>query len=479
MEFTVTNTSKEMSSFSDYPPSPDFPTYLPHKMMLKYLTDYAEHFGVTERIRFNHAVHKIEKLPNARWKVVVKDLDRSAGSFREEEFDAIMVCIGHHSIPKMPEFRDRNLFKGRIIHAKHYKNSDGYRGKAVLVVGFGNSAADVACSLVGLADQVHASIRRGTWMLPSHISGIPVDFCFFRRFAQALPKRIGDFLFHKQLQDAFNHDLVGFTPEHSPASQQGTVNDLLPRALLAKQILLQPPINRFTENGVIFQGSEYEVNIDEVVVATGYRPDIPFIESRIYGKQNEAGDVERLLLYKGMYSLTEDTIAFLGMVEAAGNLGQMFEMQARHAMAVFNKEIDLVSSKVIRRRAVMQDIESIKSKFISDSDRHSAMVNKMEYMDMLAEDIKAKPDWCTMMWTDPYLFYRCIFGPLLPYQYRLVGPYSWPGARNAILSAPENQFKGLRPIRPLPKTIASPSLSPQTILLIIFLLGLTILVRIF
>lgn len=59
MEFTVTNTSKEMSSFSDYPPSPDFPIYWPHKMMLKYLADYADHFGVTQCIRFEHVVHKV------------------------------------------------------------------------------------------------------------------------------------------------------------------------------------------------------------------------------------------------------------------------------------------------------------------------------------------------------------------------------------------------------------------------------------
>lgn len=59
MEFTVTNTSREMSSFSDYPPPPDLPTYLPHKLMLQYLTDYADHFGVIQCIRFNHIVHKV------------------------------------------------------------------------------------------------------------------------------------------------------------------------------------------------------------------------------------------------------------------------------------------------------------------------------------------------------------------------------------------------------------------------------------
>lgn len=59
------------------------------------------------------SLKQIEKLPTARWKVIVEDRKRSPGCHQEEEFDAIMVCIGHHSIPKMPEFRDRHLFQGR------------------------------------------------------------------------------------------------------------------------------------------------------------------------------------------------------------------------------------------------------------------------------------------------------------------------------------------------------------------------------
>lgn len=43
---------------------------------------------------------------------------------------------------------------GRIIHGKAFKNADGYRGKRVVVVGFGNSAADIAVSLAGVATKV-------------------------------------------------------------------------------------------------------------------------------------------------------------------------------------------------------------------------------------------------------------------------------------------------------------------------------------
>ena len=40
----------------------------------------------------------------------------------------------------------------------------------------------------------------------------------------------------------------------------------------------------------------------------------------------------------------------------------------------------------------------------------------------------------SMLKTDPTLALKCWFGPCTPYQYRLVGPGKWSGAREAILT---------------------------------------------
>lgn len=48
----ITNTSKEMSCFSDFPFPEDFPSYLPHSLVLEYLRMYARHFGLLQHIRF-------------------------------------------------------------------------------------------------------------------------------------------------------------------------------------------------------------------------------------------------------------------------------------------------------------------------------------------------------------------------------------------------------------------------------------------
>ncbi|OQR67042.1 dimethylaniline monooxygenase-like [Tropilaelaps mercedesae] len=450
MEFTVTNTSKEMSAFSDYPPSASLPAYLPHRDMLAYLKDYARAFGVREIIRFNSVVEQVSKMDDGRWRVVVKDI--LTNTVTSEVFDAVMVCIGHHSIPRSPRFQDQHLFKGRIIHGKVFKNSDGYRGKRVAVVGFGNSAVDIAISLTGLADQVYISVRCGTWIYPSHSGGVPLDYAMVRRLTQSMPSIVRNFVLDSFMQRCFNHDIVGLTPEHSVASQMGTVNDQLPRALLAKQIRLMPPIQRFTESGVIFEDSDECVPVDEVILATGYRPDIPFVDSKYYGKCTTEGDVDRLLLFKGMYSLCDDSIVFLGMIDAQGNLGQLFEMQARHFMAVYSGRVRLPERESERMEAVAQNIAAIKATFVGDSHRHAIMVDKMRYMDNLAEDMGVKPNWWTMLIRDPQLALRCLVGPLLPYQYRLIGPYAWAGAREAIMTAESRQMASLQPKKPLPRT---------------------------
>lgn len=48
----ITNTSKEMSCFSDFPFPQDFPNYLPHGLVLEYFRMYARHFDLLRHVRF-------------------------------------------------------------------------------------------------------------------------------------------------------------------------------------------------------------------------------------------------------------------------------------------------------------------------------------------------------------------------------------------------------------------------------------------
>ena len=61
--------------------------------------------------------------------------------------DFVMVCNGHLHEPNMPKLKGLKTFKGRVLHTHDYKDFRGFEGKRILVLGIGNSGADVACEL--------------------------------------------------------------------------------------------------------------------------------------------------------------------------------------------------------------------------------------------------------------------------------------------------------------------------------------------
>lgn len=66
--------------------------------------------------------------------------------------------------------------------------------------------------------------------------------------------------------------------------------------------------------------------------------------------------------------------------------------------------------------------------------RHTIVENYMAYLDDLAEIIDIKPRPLEYFISDPKLAVQLIFGPFLPYQFRLRGRKPWPGARDAIVT---------------------------------------------
>ncbi|KAF8790871.1 Dimethylaniline monooxygenase like protein [Argiope bruennichi] len=153
MKNTISNTSKEMSAFSDFPPPAEFPTYLHHAMCLKYLEMYAEHFDLLGSISYYQEVQQI--IPSedygttGKWLVKVRNL--RSDETREEIFDGVMVCTGHHGYPYTPSYPNLDLFTGQILHSSNYKSTSGMENLRVLVVGAGNSGCDIAAELANVA----------------------------------------------------------------------------------------------------------------------------------------------------------------------------------------------------------------------------------------------------------------------------------------------------------------------------------------
>ena len=208
---TVTNTSKEISAFSDFPMPIEFPNYLHHSKFLEYYHLFAKHFNLIEKIKFNCKVMRISPSLDHRWIVSYKDNDAEV----EREFDAVMICTGVLWKPYEPVFRGLNEFKGEVIHGLKYRDPIEFKGKSVLVIGLGNSGCDIGVELAKVATNVYMSVHHGLWCASRlGLNGMPNDLAL-SRFALQIGNYFPNYFENKikrRLNARFDHHLYGLEP---------------------------------------------------------------------------------------------------------------------------------------------------------------------------------------------------------------------------------------------------------------------------
>src|SRR4051812_19181884 len=164
------NTSRERMEFSDFPMPKSYPDYPHHTHIAAYFDAYADHFGIRDRIRFETLVRRAERVPDGGWALTLDD-----GSV--ERFDALLVANGHHWDARWPEpaFPGSDSFEGVQMHAHDYRTPEIFEGKRTVVLGIGNSATDIAVESSRTSDATFLAMRRGAWIVPKYIGGMPSD----------------------------------------------------------------------------------------------------------------------------------------------------------------------------------------------------------------------------------------------------------------------------------------------------------------
>ncbi|XP_068547273.1 dimethylaniline monooxygenase [N-oxide-forming] 4-like isoform X2 [Anas acuta] len=440
----ITNTSKEMSSFSDFPCPEDFPNFLPHGLLLEYFRMYARHFQLLRHIRFKTTVLSVRKRPDfatsGQWEVVTE----TEGVQESHVFDAVMVCTGHYQVPHLPLASFPGIethFKGRYLHSQQYKDAEAFRGKRVLVVGIGNTGGDIAVELSHVAAKVFLSARSNTWVY-SRVSdhGFPFDMVSTTRFNHflewLLPSAITRRIKFRRFNSWFNHEIYGLASVKS-SNFHVIINEELPFCMLSGTVVLKPNVKEFTKTSAVFEDGTTEENIDVVLFATGYIFSFPFLEESVRSplKNNRS-------LYKCIFppQLERPTLAIMGLVQLTGSVMAGAEIQARWVTGIFAGAYKLppasrMMADVLKKQPPVKrnpsEPENLKMSFIN-------------YTSDIASCAGVKPSVLWLLLTDPRLAMAVFFGPCTPYQYRLVGRGRWSGARAAILTQWQRALKPLR-----------------------------------
>ncbi|MFF0544609.1 flavin-containing monooxygenase [Nocardia thailandica] len=155
--------------FSDHPVPADFPRRPDGEQVQAYLADYARVFGLEPLLRLRTEVVAADPVDSG-W--LVETRDESGG--HRSSFDHLVVANGVHSAPAVPEYPGLAAFQaagGRLGHVSALHDPEAARDRSVVVVGYGQSAWEVATALSRYADDTQVVARRLTWKLPERGAG--------------------------------------------------------------------------------------------------------------------------------------------------------------------------------------------------------------------------------------------------------------------------------------------------------------------
>jgi cation diffusion facilitator CzcD-associated flavoprotein CzcO len=315
------DTSKNAISFADFPMDKRYPDFPHHTEIHRFLREYSDRFGLRERIRFGTRVQRAERLPGGGWRIVTDGGD-------EQQFDALLVCNGHHWDPSYPTFAGE--FDGDTLHSHHYIDPTeplDLRDKRVLVVGIGNSGVDIVSELSrkGVAERVLISTRSGAWVMPKYIFGRPIDqvvrtipwlsLTLQRRVARLLPRLVSGRM----------EDFGLPAPNHNFLEAHPTVSSELLLRLGSGDAIAKPDVEELLGDRVRFADGSVEP-VDAIIFATGYKISFPFFDP---GFISAPGNV--LPLYKRMFKPGIDDLAFVGLGQAIPTIFPFAECQSKLA----------------------------------------------------------------------------------------------------------------------------------------------------
>ncbi|EPB70374.1 Flavin-binding monooxygenase-like protein [Ancylostoma ceylanicum] len=226
-------------------------------------------------------------------------------------------------------------FKGRIMHAYDFRDTKGFEGKNVFLLGIGNSALDIAVDLAKIAKSVSSLARNLVRVVNS------------RKFQVTISTRRGTWIFNKVAAGGMPYDTIYMTRFFQ---QHPTVNDSLCNLICTGYITIADDVDTFTADKVIVKnGRSYDCDV--FITCTGYTFGFPYVDKKIIN------------------------------IEVC---------KARWVIQVFLGKLPLPS-----KQAMLDDIAEKRAKMkrrYFQSEKHTIQVDYVKYMDEIASILGCKPD---------------------------------------------------------------------------------------
>lgn len=229
--------------------------------------------------------------------VRVTSVERVAGGLRVHsehghwDAKAVVSATGTWSNPNIPAYPGAELFQGQQVHSAHYVEPQVFAGQRVLVVGGGNSGAQILAEVSKVAD--------ATWVTPTDPLFLPDDVDGRVLFERATERWRAQMEGHVIDQPVGGLGDVVMVPPVIEARERNVLHAVR-------------PFVRFTPDGVVWADGS-ETAIDAVIWCTGFKPALAHLES--LGIVTEGGRVE----VEGTHAVNEPALWLVGYGEWTGS----------------------------------------------------------------------------------------------------------------------------------------------------------------
>jgi putative flavoprotein involved in K+ transport len=250
-----------------------FGKWPPRDRVVEYLQRYAERHQLD--VRTGVEVTAIERVDGG-WSV-----DTSTGAHAAER---VVVATGYSNIPFVPDWQ--GAFAGEIVHSAYYRNPRPFRGRRVLVVGAGNSGAEIAVDLVeGGAAAVLLSVRTPPTIVRRDLFGIPSQLLGIA--TPHLPVRVVDTLAASlrrvTIPDLGPYGLTAPARPYTDFLRRPAIPILdvgIVEAVQAGSVRVVAALEGFSAGAAALADASRET-VDVVIAATGYRPGLEPLVGRL------------------------------------------------------------------------------------------------------------------------------------------------------------------------------------------------------
>jgi cation diffusion facilitator CzcD-associated flavoprotein CzcO len=260
------HTVKSLSALPGLAFADEQPQYVSRQGVVDYLDAYAAHAGIAPQ--FDEEATAIVRDGNA-WRTTT----RTGRTFFA---DAVVVASGANNQPNVPHLEGAGAFAGTIVHSRDYRSAAPFAGRRVLVVGMGNTGAEIALDLAEHGVPVTLSVRSPVNIVLRDVLGRPTQKTSIA--LARLPAKLGDAL-ARFFADVTVGDIGRHGLRRSPISPLRELREfgrtpVIDVGTLARirsgAIGVRPGIHRLHADRVEFVDGSV-APFDAVVLATGYR----------------------------------------------------------------------------------------------------------------------------------------------------------------------------------------------------------------